>query len=392
MIFKNITFILILISISLLIVPFIDFNDNKFASAKSDDDDDDKEEDDEEENKNYKKKSRDKDKDTQDEKEDQQQGDDEKDNDKKTKKSKKNKNKKEFDNYSEASYDRTLTDNRENDAYDIFGIKEIYPTSLDGEEWFLDMEDPVADPQFSPFNMNTKATDPNFKLTQNEDGSWKLKSKNSEAKVRMDVFTTDGYHPESIETFDHTELAKKGFMQSEKDWKNVEITGYIKLNHRTIPLDEGKFTWYNRGGHHSASNPCEGVGYKGSIYFSGDLKFSKEQWHVSYFFTDIEKGIDSLEDRWIGYKFISYNIPDPDESSDTLVKIESWVDMDNDGNWIKMDEYIDDGKWGKSGKRCDGEKDQIITWGGPIATFRWDRADDVDFMDLSVREIEPPYI
>lgn len=372
---------LILILISLLAVPLVYFYDNQFAYAKSNDDDDDDKEDDEEkeneENKKSKKKSKDK---------------DEKDNDKKTKKSKKNKNKEKSDNDNEKTDDRTLTYNRENDDYDRFGIKKIYPTSSDGDEWFLDMEDPVADEQFSPFNMNTGETDPNFKLTQNEDGSWKLKSKNSEAKVRMDVFTNDGYHPENIETYDHGVLAKKGFMQSEKDWKNVEITGYIKLNHATIPLDEGKFTWYNRGGHHTASKPCEGVGYKGSIYFSGDLKFSKEQWHVSYFFTDITKGIDSLEDRWIGYKFISYNIPDLEDSSDTLVKIESWVDMDNDGNWIKMDEYIDDGKWGKSGKKCDGEKDQIITWGGPIATFRWDRADDVDFQYLSVREIEAPYI
>ncbi|MDF2737836.1 MAG: type protein, partial [Nitrososphaeraceae archaeon] len=34
-------------------------------------------------------------------------------------------------------------------------------------------------------------------------------------------------------------------------------------------------------------------------------------------------------------------------------------------------------------------KDQLITWGGPIATFRWDKADDVDFKSFSVREIQP---
>ena len=43
-----------------------------------------------------------------------------------------------------------------------------------------------------------------------------------------------------------------------------------------------------------------------------------------------------------------------------------------------------------SGKKCDGKRDQKITWGGPIATFRWDRADDVDFKNFSVREIQPP--
>ena len=34
--------------------------------------------------------------------------------------------------------------------------------------------------------------------------------------------------------------------------------------------------------------------------------------------------------------------------------------------------------------------DQLITWGGPIATFRWDNATHVDFKNFSVREIEPP--
>jgi hypothetical protein len=28
-------------------------------------------------------------------------------------------------------------------------------------------------------------------------------------------------------------------------------------------------------------------------------------------------------------------------------------------------------------KECSVKKDQIITWGGPIATFRWDDATDV---------------
>ena len=36
------------------------------------------------------------------------------------------------------------------------------------------------------------------------------------------------------------------------------------------------------------------------------------------------------------------------------------------------------------------KKNQIISWGGPIATFRWDYADDVDFKNFSIREIEPP--
>ena len=43
---------------------------------------------------------------------------------------------------------------------------------------------------------------------------------------------------------------------------------------------------------------------------------------------------------------------------------------------------------GKKGKECGGKKDQIITWDGPITTFRWDDSADVDFKFLSVREID----
>lgn len=53
-----------------------------------------------------------------------------------------------------------------------------------------------------------------------------------------------------------------------------------------------------------------------------------------------------------------------------------------------MNEYIDEGNLGKKGKECGGKKDQIITWGGPIATFRWDDSADIDFKFLSVREID----
>ena len=103
--------------------------------------------------------------------------------------------------------------------------------------------------------------------------------------------------------------------------------------------------------------------------------------------------------------------------------MENWIDDDDEGggsnlgqsNWKKVYEYIDNGDWGKEGKECSVKKDQIITcggpiatfrWddardecsvkkdqiitcGGPIATFRWDDARDVDFKFLSVREIDP---
>ena len=290
---------------------------------------------------------------------------------------------------------------------DKFGIDKLYPTKTDGgEEWYMNMLNPLDDERFEPINtVLNKTLYPFYTLTKNtDDGSWKITSITPETKVRMHVFTSTGYNQSKIATYDHTELASKGYMQSPNDWKNIEMTGYVKLND-DFDSNE-KFQWFNRGGIHytstePTSQPCEGVGYKGNLFYSGDVRFAKEQWHVSYEFTEKKKEKaaattdSSIEGKWIGYKYVVYNIEQNNNKNNndikTVVKMENWLDIDDDGkDWVKVDEYLDDGGWGDEGEECGGEPDQIITWGGPIATFRWDNARDVDFKNLSVREIEVP--
>ena len=258
---------------------------------------------------------------------------------------------------------------------DKFGVKMLYSTKPGSyEEWYMDMANPSDDKRFDPQNT----------ITKNSDGSWKMKSD----KVRMYIFTSTGYDKDKIATYDEKQLASKGYMQSPNDWKNVEMTGYIKLN--AYSSSDDKFQWYNRGGRHIDPEPCEGTGYKGNLFYSGEVLFAKEQWHNrdgdGYVFTDHKDiGIDSIKGRWIGYKYVVYNF---EQNGKTVVKMENWLDKNNDGNWIKVDENVDDGRWGDKGKKCRGAPDQIISWGGPIATFRWDNAKDVDFKNLSVREIQ----
>ena len=55
-----------------------------------------------------------------------------------------------------------------------------------------------------------------------------------------------------------------------------------------------------------------------------------------------------------------------------------------------VNEIVDSGRWGSAGEECGGAPDQIISWGGPIVTYRWDNSPDVDIKDLSVREIQAP--
>jgi hypothetical protein len=257
---------------------------------------------------------------------------------------------------------------------DPFGIRKIYPTKAGGEEWFMDMSD-GKDPRSRPPS-----------LSKNNDGSFKVTS----TQVRYGVFTSDGYEPDEVE-LDHGTLAQRGYMQSPKDWKNVELTGYVKVN---SGQSGENFAWYARGGRHTGSGSpegCEGSAYKPDLYYDGRVRFSKEQWHVSYDFTDHKRPMGSIEDRWVGFKGIMWNM---EQNGETVVKMEIWVDKNEDGRqdgpWVKVDENIDSGGWGSEGEECGGESDQIITWGGPIATFRWDGARDVDIKNFSVREIQPP--
>ncbi len=255
---------------------------------------------------------------------------------------------------------------------DIFGIKKIYPTIPNGNIWYMDMENPEDDPRF----------DPQRKITQNPDGSWKIQHE----KVRMGVYSTNltTYENTPIPTYSRTELDSKGYMQLPSDWKNFEMTGYVKLNEGS----DDEFTWFGRGGHHNDSNKgCEGSSYKSFLEFDGNTLFAKETWHVNYAFSDRTQSTTPLLDRWIGVKFIVYN--EPGENFPQQVHQEIWLDVDSTNNWEKVNEFIDDG-FGEDASHCGPAfaEDMPITWGGPIVAFRADNTQDFDFKHLSVREIQ----
>ncbi|MGB7955459.1 MAG: hypothetical protein WCF23_15890, partial [Candidatus Nitrosopolaris sp.] len=276
-----------------------------------------------------------------------------------------------------------IVSNASSRTVDQFGVREIYPTKAAGEQWFMNMNDPNHDPR----------NDPGTTLTKNPDGSWKVKS----SEVRYNVFTSSGYHHELITTLNQQQMAAKGYMQSPNDWRDIEITGYLKLNAQgggttgaSGSLLGGHYTFYARGGHHTGSGApagCEATSYHGEWDYVGTTRFAKEQWHVSYVFTPHKPATDSIVGKWVGFKTIMYNIQ---QNGKTAVKIENWVDVNNNGSWVKVNDFVDSGGFGNAGGECGGAPDQIITWGGPIVTYRWDNSPDVDVKDLSVREIQAP--
>jgi hypothetical protein len=261
---------------------------------------------------------------------------------------------------------------------DIFGVDEIYPTAKNGREWFIDMQDPLNDDAFSITS--------NVPIVKNmKDGlAWSI----NDTQIRMNVGTPDNEQP----------------------WKNVEMTGYVKIKsiYDTNQEDDEEagtgssdsesltpdFTWRARGGSHNNQNPCDGTALNGGIdVLNMEAAWKKEIWHTGGY-TDSKGSAKATEkpllDRWIGWKTIIYN-----QNNDTSVKMESFID-DNDNNvWKKVNEITDKGDWfaNSSDKEfdsanCNKPKDYVITNSGPIASFR---ADNIafDFKNLSIREIQP---
>lgn len=107
---------------------------------------------------------------------------------------------------------------------------------------------------------------------------------------------------------------------------------------------------------------------------------------MSYVFQPWRNSPADGDGQFVGFKTVMYNM---ELNGETVVKLESYVDPNNDNQWQKVDEFIDQGGCDE-GEECRGDPDRIVTWGGPLASFRWDDGDSIDIKNLSVREIVPP--
>ena len=86
---------------------------------------------------------------------------------------------------------------------DIFGVEKIYPTKKGGEEWYIDMINPLADNRFDPYNLlamedRNSEDPPLFKIIRNKDNSWKMVPLTDYTSIRMNILTDDGYNQKKI--------------------------------------------------------------------------------------------------------------------------------------------------------------------------------------------------
>ena len=270
--------------------------------------------------------------------------------------------------------DVQVTTNLTYKGADKFGINDIYPTVKGGREWYINMTNPQNDPIFSIGSGQSIIKQNGSSIGSNDDVSWRI----TNPKVRMHVDTPPGY----------------------PQWKNVEITGYAKVDNTNITTAEhhqndipNHIAWLARSGVHTDKAPCNGTDLSGSIRDDGSVGWKKEIWFTGGYTNEsaYAKPTNSIVGRWIGWKTVVYNV-----NNNKAVKMESYLDDKNNNHWAKVTNFTDSGGWyaDTSDKKfykvdCGRPKDYIVTNSGPMIFFRADNM-ILDFKDLSVREIEPP--
>ena len=250
--------------------------------------------------------------------------------------------------------DNAGSDNAGQGGEDKFGIEEIYPTQSGGPTWFIkEQEDPTSDGLFY-YGMYRTTT-----IDYSGSGVWHVNAESGtqEHGIRMHVDSPSG------------------------KWKNEEITGYF----RVLNGDDQVTMIARHGPSYHDNGGCDAYGYYGMTAVDGNVFFKKKLYHFDGGYTKRLaqiQALDSILDKWIGMKFVVYDLPNGD------VKLELWIDEgDMTNNWKKEAELVDDGGLNVEGGDDCGVQSNHIIKDGTRSSFRVDNS-SFDFKKLSVREIE----
>ena len=298
-------------------------------------------------------------------------------------------------------------------------IPQIYPSKSGGEQYRFNKSNP------NDLIQVNETEDPTVFLKKNLDNSWKV----DKGKTRIEIFTkqagtlSEETLKEKATSWNYEELRKVGYWLNPKDWKNIEFTLIFKfdnqsstnndINNKDNKNNEHDISIVTRSIFHDAEsayskevnkkddidkennnnqNPpyyCGGSSYHHNISNEGHVRMKKEQFHVRYDSGEYVKNVNlgNLTDKIIGLKAIVFNSED-----NKKIKLETWVDTENEGRgpYKKVQDTIDNGKWGKFMKICGAEKKgAVISWGSPDLVIK---TNDItfDIFDIESREIIPP--
>jgi hypothetical protein len=274
-------------------------------------------------------------------------------------------------------------------SVDTFGIVQFYPTKAGSREWnsahwnngfarVIKYDRDTADP--TDWTEDHSASTDGFKI----DGKGVMNMNGGGPR----------FHINSLRT-------TKGKSQF---FINTEFTGYYRrigsggadYGGMVVGVRSGPLGHASSGG-----NDCDATTYYARFRHDGNWDFEKELKHSASEYRStagihthekLWNGKPLPENRWIGMKYLVYNI-----ENDTKVKLELYIDsissgtITNGGAWKKVGEVVDNGDWPSESSPISGcsysNQATIITEGHGTILLRTDGA-GADYKMVSIREIE----
>ena len=163
-------------------------------------------------------------------------------------------------------------------SIDTLGIRMIYPSNRGpncAKPWYLGIED-----------WKSRVDDWEGNESRDDAGNLQFnikKSNNEDKKTRFKIQAISGQN--AVTETRQDKLRDRGFMGTERDWKNVEVTFYARIKEKTNSDNNGgpHFEIEARSGEHTNNDgrECEGTALHTNVYPSGRVKLEKELSHTS---------------------------------------------------------------------------------------------------------------
>jgi hypothetical protein len=269
---------------------------------------------------------------------------------------------------------------------DTFGLEQFYPTKAGTVEWNsahwnngVERTVRYSDDQYDPTNWtedHSGGTDGFF-----IDGKGTMRMSGSGPRFHINSLDSSKVPPQFFRDVEFTAYYRRRGTQG-KDW------GGMVAGVRSGPLGHA-----SEGG-----DNCDATTYYARFRNDGKWDFEKElkhpgsdYWSGSGFHTQdpLWGGAPLPLDKWIGMKFIAYNIDD-----NSKVRLELYIDSSSWGYsgkelWEPVGTVIDSGNWPSGDVNgCDYEQNAIILEGNGTVLMRTD-GDTAIYKWVSVREIDP---
>jgi len=263
---------------------------------------------------------------------------------------------------------------------DQFGIRMLNQTTVNGKVWvsnwnnghYRDLRSGERDPDNNQFIARGNGT-----VTINGSGIAQI----SGDSPRMYVY----------------DQAKK------EKWNNVEVTIYAKRVSESGRKSSQGFVIGVRSEHQDANEqaPCLGRTYYGRLLYDGRAVFQKEVVHEGAYSVNMpnedHKALWDTTDgslpqnRWVGIKYVVKT--NSDRKSVGMELYRDLTDGENGGNWEKVAEYIDNGKWSQTDTGIDVQKvcgypaNSVLLDPGTSVFIRNDLIKTAEYKFFSIREI-----